>query len=235
MCRRRSCATASSSRRSRKSASAASSTTPASRATRSRACLRMADARASDVDTFAVSRNPRAHLWRKALFAAAQPAAPAWSAIARATSRRRRAARRASPRRPGSTQPCARARTHFVEHHPAHLASALFASPFDEAAVCAIDGFGDFVSTSWGRVAGSRLVTDGPRVLPAFARAAVSRRHAVPRLSEIRRRVQGDGTRAVRRAAFTRTSCVSSSHLHDDGGVRARSLVLPPLVGRRRR
>ena len=40
-------------------------------------------------------------------------------------------------------------RLHWVEHHPAHLASAFLVSPFDEAAVCAIDGFGDFVSTSW--------------------------------------------------------------------------------------
>ena len=31
-------------------------------------CLRMAGARAADVDLFAVSRDPRAHLWRKALF-----------------------------------------------------------------------------------------------------------------------------------------------------------------------
>jgi carbamoyltransferase len=37
---------------------------------------------------------------------------------------------------------------HWVEHHPAHLASAFFISPFEQAAVCAIDGFGDFVSTS---------------------------------------------------------------------------------------
>src|SRR5439155_16094216 len=50
-----------------------------------------------------------------------------------------------------------RARMRLVEHHPAHLASAAFVSPFDEAAVCAIDGFGDFVSTSWGRVAGGSL------------------------------------------------------------------------------
>ena len=27
--------------------------------------------------------------------------------------------------------------------------------------MCAIDGFGDFVSTSWGRVAGTRLQVDG--------------------------------------------------------------------------
>ena len=31
-------------------------------------CLRAAGVEASDVDLFAVSRNPRAHLWRKALF-----------------------------------------------------------------------------------------------------------------------------------------------------------------------
>jgi carbamoyltransferase len=47
-----------------------------------------------------------------------------------------------------------------VEHHPSHLASAAFVSPFEDAAVCAIDGFGDFVSTSWGRLAGSTMTVD---------------------------------------------------------------------------
>ncbi len=37
-----------------------------------------------------------------------------------------------------------------VEHHRAHLASAFFASPFDEAALLSIDGFGDFTSTMIG-------------------------------------------------------------------------------------
>ena len=32
---------------------------------------------------------------------------------------------------------------HRIEHHLAHLASAFYASPFDEAAVASIDGFGD--------------------------------------------------------------------------------------------
>ncbi len=48
-------------------------------------------------------------------------------------------------------------RIHWVEHHPAHLASTFFVSPFDDAAVCAIDGFGDFVSTSWAIGRGSSL------------------------------------------------------------------------------
>jgi carbamoyltransferase len=35
----------------------------------------------------------------------------------------------------------------YVEHHRAHLASAFFASPFDEAAILSIDGSGDFTTT----------------------------------------------------------------------------------------
>ena len=34
-----------------------------------------------------------------------------------------------------------------VEHHRSHLASAFFASPFDEAAILSIDGSGDFTTT----------------------------------------------------------------------------------------
>ncbi len=34
-----------------------------------------------------------------------------------------------------------------VEHHRSHLASAFFASPFDDSAILSIDGFGDFTST----------------------------------------------------------------------------------------
>jgi carbamoyltransferase len=42
-----------------------------------------------------------------------------------------------------------RAQFHNIEHHRAHLASAFFVSPFDEAALLSIDGFGDFISTMW--------------------------------------------------------------------------------------
>jgi carbamoyltransferase len=35
----------------------------------------------------------------------------------------------------------------YVEHHRAHLASAFFASPFDQAAILSIDGSGDFTTT----------------------------------------------------------------------------------------
>src|SRR5207237_456075 len=34
--------------------------------------------------------------------------------------------------------------------HRAHLGSAFFVAPFDDAAVLSVDGFGDFVSSMWG-------------------------------------------------------------------------------------
>jgi len=49
---------------------------------------------------------------------------------------------------------------HPVEHHPSHIASAFFASPFDDAAVCSVDGLGDFVSMAWGTGRGSRIELD---------------------------------------------------------------------------
>ena len=56
-----------------------------------------------------------------------------------------------------------------------------------------------------------------PRALPALARPLLHRRHAVARLPELRRRGQGDGPRALRRAALHRARCASSSSSTDDG------------------
>ena len=113
-----------------------------------RACLDAAGVAAADVDLFAVSRNPRANLLRKATFALSR--GPGLGLI---TDRLRNAG--AVQRVPaviaeslGLSEAHVGPRVRLVEHHPAHLASAFFASPFDEAAVAAIDGFGDFVSTS---------------------------------------------------------------------------------------
>lgn len=38
----------------------------------------------------------------------------------------------------------------YVEHHLAHLASAYSVSPFDQASIISVDGFGDFASAAWG-------------------------------------------------------------------------------------
>jgi len=44
-----------------------------------------------------------------------------------------------------------------VEHHRAHMASAFFASPFEESALLSIDGFGDFTSTMIGVGKGTKI------------------------------------------------------------------------------
>src|SRR5688500_636651 len=124
-----------------------------------REVLRLAGVQGSDVSHVAVSRDPRAHLARKVAFVLRHR--PAASTVLD---------RLANARRIGSLNgPLADALgvaldelppIHRVEHHPSHLASAFFVSPFADAACCAIDGFGDFVSTS--QALGSRT---GLRVL----------------------------------------------------------------------
>jgi carbamoyltransferase len=39
---------------------------------------------------------------------------------------------------------------HNIEHHLAHLSSAFHVSPFEQAVVVSVDGFGDFSSAAWG-------------------------------------------------------------------------------------
>jgi carbamoyltransferase len=53
-----------------------------------------------------------------------------------------------------------------VEHHKAHLASAFFVSPFDEAALYSIDGLGDFASAMWGIGRGNRIEPMGATIFP---------------------------------------------------------------------
>ena len=180
-------------------------------------CLRLAGLQAADVDLFAVSRNPRAHLWRKALFLLRSTGRRGPSAIGRATSRRSdRFLRRWRPRW-AWTNGCVRDRMRFVEHHPAHLASAAFVSPFDDAAVCAIDGFGDFVSTSWGR--------GGPRAARRSAASSFRTRSACctwPSRSSWGFPNYGDEFKVMGLAPYGEPRYVreleSLVHLSDDGG-----------------
>lgn len=49
---------------------------------------------------------------------------------------------------------------HSVEHHVAHLSSAFHVSPFQEAVVVSVDGFGDFASAAWGYGRGTKIEVD---------------------------------------------------------------------------
>src|SRR5262249_17194170 len=139
-----------------------------------RACLGMAGIEASELSAVAIAREPRAHFWKKALYPALHR--PSLRHVKDPAPNRRRAPDAAHPtadrRRVtdaadeaagalGLASWYVRSGMHWVEHHPAHLASSFFVSPWEEAAVCAIDGFGDFVSTSWGVGSGNRIEVRG--------------------------------------------------------------------------
>jgi carbamoyltransferase len=113
-----------------------------------RTCLEMAGVMPRDIDHFAVSRSPRANLVRKALFAIRnRPSVRVVRDRVKNLGRVHDLGRTLADAL-GFEPARMRGRIHWVEHHPSHLASAFLVSPFDEAAICAIDGFGDFVSTS---------------------------------------------------------------------------------------
>jgi len=122
-----------------------------------RTCLEMAGVKPKEVDHFVVSRNPWANLVSKALFSIRNRPSLGLVRDRVRNSRRLGDVASALGEALGARREEIAARMHWVEHHPAHLASTFFVSPFDEAAVCAIDGFGDFVSTSWAIGRGNRL------------------------------------------------------------------------------
>jgi len=102
----------------------------------------------------AVARQPRAHLARKALLALSHP-----RSLGRALGRARNLRQVASLEdRLAATFKGTLPRLHAVEHHLAHVASAFFCSPYEEAMCLSVDGFGDFVSTLMAVGRGSAIV-----------------------------------------------------------------------------
>jgi len=121
-----------------------------------RRCLEMAGIAGADVAHVAISRDPSANLPQKALFALKKR--PSVRLVLDRLKNRRALREVEGPLADAlGLDRTALPTVHNVEHHPAHLASAFFCSPFGEAAVAAIDGFGDFVSTSLAEGRGNRL------------------------------------------------------------------------------
>ena len=133
-------------------------------------CLADAGVTIGDLDHIAINSLPGAHRLRKLIYTAASRPDPRFL-LARWRNKRERAglAEQLASAFPGQS---IRAQLHFVEHHRAHLASAFYASPYPEAAVVSVDGFGDFSSGAWGYGSGTELAIDGqiwfPHSLGAF-------------------------------------------------------------------
>jgi carbamoyltransferase len=126
-----------------------------------RYCLDETGISVHDLDHVAVNRDPKANLFRKALFGLTHR--PSYELI------RARLTNATRVRHPVGllaeafhTDPSKlNARFHNVEHHLAHLASAFFVSPFERASVVSVDGFGDFTSAMWGVGVGDRIDLQG--------------------------------------------------------------------------
>ena len=112
------------------------------------AALTMAGVTPADVDVWAIARGRRVHLMRKAWFALTHRPGAALFNQYRNTAGKNRNVPEVIAQTFGLPLADVEARATYVEHHPAHLASAYYTSGMQEAACCAIDGFGDFVSVS---------------------------------------------------------------------------------------
>jgi carbamoyltransferase len=122
-------------------------------------CLREAGLSLADVDHVAVNQDSRANRLRKLGYLISTP--PRIGLVLDRV--RNRQKRDALPALLAKGFPGERFRGtfHNIEHHLAHLSSAFHVSPFKEAAVVSVDGFGDFASAAWGVGRGTDIEIEG--------------------------------------------------------------------------
>lgn len=123
-----------------------------------RYCLNEANIGIDLVDHIAVNRNPNANLIRKGLYALQKR-----PSINLMKDRFKNALNIRDMKEKlaggfGLDVHRVRADLHHVEHHVAHLGSTFLVSPFGNAAVVSVDGFGDFVGAMWGIGEGNKLI-----------------------------------------------------------------------------
>jgi len=121
-------------------------------------CLETAGISATELDHIGGSRDPSAHLHKKILFSFGRLSKMPALVVDRLTNAAKvRDLRGELCRAIGVPETKMGGKFHNVEHHKAHMASCFLVSRFDTAAILSIDGFGDFLSTMWGRGDGNRM------------------------------------------------------------------------------
>ena len=112
-------------------------------------CLREAGIALHEVDHIAIGRDPYAKLGKKILFLLQHPGGGFKAAMDRLSNSKKVASLETEFKilDPSINEKTFRSKIHHVEHHRSHLASAFFASPFEESAILSIDGSGDFTTT----------------------------------------------------------------------------------------
>ena len=110
-------------------------------------CLGEANITIEQVDAITVSRNPLAKIEEKIFLSLKKLVS--FSAIKdrAGNSLKIKGIKADIAKAFGVSEAAIKADVKYIEHHRSHLASSFFVSPFEEAAVLSIDGFGDFSST----------------------------------------------------------------------------------------
>jgi carbamoyltransferase len=109
-------------------------------------CLQHAGIDAGELDHVAIGRDPRANLGAKIVQTAGRLRNPGYVADRLRSMSKVRGVRDHLAEALTTSAGKLRAEFHNVEHHQAHAASTFFVSPFDDAAILTLDGFGDFAS-----------------------------------------------------------------------------------------
>lgn len=120
-----------------------------------RYCLAEAKISLADLGHVAINQDSNANLWKKIGFTLAKRP-DLGLVIDRIKNKKERANVREELAHAFQGE-CFAGELHKVEHHLAHLGSAFLVSPFDDAVVVSVDGFGDFASAAWGVGSGSEI------------------------------------------------------------------------------
>ncbi len=122
-----------------------------------KACLDFAGVKITDVDHVAIGQDSDANLAEKVQYALANPARILNFIRLRQRKQPMRDGRSLLAKALDVDPQTLRFKEHHLEHHIAHIASAYYCSPFDQAAGFSYDGSGDFVSTMMARCEGNQI------------------------------------------------------------------------------
>ncbi|MBI2996201.1 MAG: carbamoyltransferase [Candidatus Melainabacteria bacterium] len=120
-------------------------------------CLANANLTIQDVDYIAISRNPLAHIHKKVFRTLTNLSMhkfirSRFENIIHLSNIKSEIAKGLNIH-----ESLIKAKIQNIEHHIAHIASAFYVSPFEEAACLSVDGFGDFVSTMRGLATSNKI------------------------------------------------------------------------------
>lgn len=121
-------------------------------------CLKEAGVTLSQIDWLTIGRDPVAKLSKKLLFLIQDPFS-GYKTVKTRMQNRRQIASLEDEFSNAFSIPASeiKPKIKYIEHHRSHMASAFFASPFEEAAILSIDGAGDFTTTMIGAGKGNQI------------------------------------------------------------------------------